>query len=297
MRSPQLTSALARRVRRPWLWTGVLGLGALWAALRLSLPVPFGRYGLWEAWLPLLLLVPALLLSPLPWQWTGDDRPLAPPARGLGQALIFNGVWIAALLLALDASHPPRPLPPPPGPPPLEGRRPGPPPLSLDLFHGSTALVMALLLGWLLAEREAEELRARAADTLAAQARTQALQAQLHPHALFNAISGLTELVHEDPEAAEAALLTLSDFLRLLMRQGGRPLAPLREERALLELQLRLAELRLGPRLEAEWRWPDWADGLDVPPLLLQPLVENAIRHGVAKRTMGGILRIGVTKE
>ncbi|HJW08479.1 MAG TPA: hypothetical protein VJ483_02525, partial [Holophagaceae bacterium] len=47
----------------------------------------------------------------------------------------------------------------------------------------------------------------------------------------------------------------------------------------------------------AEWRWPDWADGLDVPPLLLQPLVENAIRHGVAKRTMGGILRIGVTKE
>ena len=179
----------------------------------------------------------------------------------------------------------------------VDFRRPGPPPLSLDLFHGSLALVAALFLGWVLAEREAEELRAQDANALAAQARTQALQAQLHPHALFNALSGLTELVHEDPEAAEAALINLAEFLRMLMRQGARPLAPLREERALLELQLRLAELRLGPRLETEWRWPDWADGAEVPPLLLQPLVENALRHGVAKRTMGGILRIGVARE
>jgi LytS/YehU family sensor histidine kinase len=158
-------------------------------------------------------------------------------------------------------------------------------------------MLLALVVGRAMAEQEAGEAKAQAAGALAAQARNQALQAQLHPHALFNALSGLTELVHEDPEAAEAALLTLTDFLRRLMRQGALDSAPLREERALLELQLRLAELRLGPRLEAQWRWPDWADDTDAPPLLLQPLVENAIRHGIAARTMGGHLRIGVERQ
>ena len=159
------------------------------------------------------------------------------------------------------------------------------------------ALLATLAAGRMMAEREADRRRARAADALAAQARLQALQAQLHPHALFNALSGLTELVHEDPEAAEAALVTLSDFLRHLLRKGSQALAPLGEERAMLNLQLRIAELRLGPRLQTEWEWPEWADEAAAPPLLLQPLVENALRHGIAARTMGGRLRIRVARE
>ncbi len=296
MRLHELNRATARRLRRPGIWIAAAALGGLWAALRLSLPEPFGRYGPLEAWLPLLLMLLSLLLSPLPWQWSGDDRPMAAAGRGLAQAVVFNGLVIGALLLALGAVHPP------PHPAALQGPPPPPwaprtPPPFVDLFHGSLGLLLALAVGWVLAEREAEGLRAQAADALASQARTQALQAQLHPHALFNALSGLTELVHEDPEAAEAALITLTEFLRRLMRQGSMPEVPLREERALLELQLRLAELRLGPRLESQWQWPDWADETAVPPLLLQPLVENALRHGIAARTMGGHLRINVARE
>jgi LytS/YehU family sensor histidine kinase len=159
------------------------------------------------------------------------------------------------------------------------------------------ALLAAVAAGRMMAMREADRRRAEAAHALAAQVQAQALQAQLHPHALFNALSGLTELVHEDPEAAEAALVTLSDFLRRLLRQGACASAPLREERALLNLQLRIAELRLGPRLQVQWEWPDWADDREAPPLLLQPLVENAIRHGIAARTLGGRLRIRVARE
>ena len=171
----------------------------------------------------------------------------------------------------------------------------------LDFWLPATALLVAFLAalaaGRTMAAREADRRRAQAADALAAQARTQALQAQLHPHALFNALSGLTELVHEDPEAAEAALVTLSDFLRRLLRQGANASAPLGEERALLGLQLRIAELRLGSRLQIQWEWPEWADAQEAPPLLLQPLVENAIRHGIAARTMGGRLRIGAARQ
>ncbi len=306
-----LRASLARRFRRPGLWLGAAGLGLMWALVRLQLDVPFGRHGVWEAWLPGLALLLLLPLSPLPWQWTGDERPLAPAASGLAQALLFNATWIFALLLAipvvqgpgpLSRPHPPppfdRPFPDPEPPPQPAPPRPRPPsPLSLDLFHGSLILLAALAAGRVLAERDREEWRARQADALATQARTQALQAQLHPHALFNALSGLTELVHEDPEAAEAALVTLTEFLRRLMRQGAQTQTLLSEERALLALQLRIAELRLGSRLETEWDWPAWADAVSVAPLLLQPLVENAIRHGIAARTLGGRLRIRIARE
>ena len=294
MEGRDLARAFRRRLRRPGLWLGAATLGLLWMIVRFRLGMPLGRYGLWELWLPGCALLLILLISPLPWQWTGDARPLAPLPRGLAQALLFNGAWIAVLLAGLDLLNPPR-RPPPPFPPPVAD--PPPSPLSLDLLHGSLILLAALAAGRLLAHGEANESRAEAADALATQARAQALQAQLHPHALFNALSGLTELVHEDPEAAEAALVTLSDFLRRLLRQGAQARATLGEERALLQLQLRLAELRLGPRLETEWDWPAWADEALAPPLLLQPLVENALRHGIAARTMGGKLRIRAARE
>ena len=298
MDAGDLKSSLLRRLRRPGLWLGAAGLGLVWVFVRLHLDAPLGRYGLWEVWLPAFALLVILLIAPLPWQWTGDARALAPVPRGIAQAILFNAVWIALLLAGLDTLNPPRRPPmPPPFPPPIDAPHPPPSPLGLDLLHGSLILLTALVAGRVLAQSEAIERRAEAANALAIEARGQALQAQLHPHALFNALSGLTELVHEDPEAAEAALVTLSDFLRRLMRQGAQASAPLGEERALLLLQLRIAELRLGSRLKTEWEWPEWADAASAPPLLLQPLVENALRHGIAARTMGGRLRIRAARD
>jgi LytS/YehU family sensor histidine kinase len=155
---------------------------------------------------------------------------------------------------------------------------------------------LALMLGWFLAEKERAEASERDLRALADQARAQALQAQLNPHALFNILGGMAELVHEDPLAAEEALVGLTDLYRTLTRHSAALAAPLKAERGLLEQYLEIEDMRLGKRLDLQWAWPAWADALDLPPLLLQPLVENAIKHGIAPDPAGGIVRIEVRR-
>jgi LytS/YehU family sensor histidine kinase len=116
----------------------------------------------------------------------------------------------------------------------------------------------------------------------------------MNPHVLFNAISGLTELVREDPGAAEAALVNLSDLLRALLAHGSRLRAPLGDERRLVGLHLSLERLRLGRRLREAWDWPEALDALEIPPLMIQPLVENALKHGVSQAVGGGELKVEV---
>ena len=158
-------------------------------------------------------------------------------------------------------------------------------------------LPFALVLGWFMADKErAEEAGARLLDQ-ARQARAFTLQSQLHPHALYNLLGGLTELVHEDPDAAEEALVGLVDFLRMLTRNSAAAELPLAQERALLKRYLAIEAIRLGSRLQVAWDWPDWADALVLPPLLLQPLVENAVKHGIAPCPEGGRLRIAAARS
>jgi len=114
---------------------------------------------------------------------------------------------------------------------------------------------------------------------------------------LFNVLGGLTELVHEDPDAAESALVALIQMYRELTPHGVALAAPLRDERRILEHYLDIEEIRLGKRLEVAWEWPAWADRLELPPLLLQPLVENAIKHGIAPLPEGGAVRIAVERK
>jgi LytS/YehU family sensor histidine kinase len=163
-----------------------------------------------------------------------------------------------------------------------------------EVFHFGLGILLATFVGRSLAEREAGEFREAALRHQTEQARALALQAQMQPHALFNALSGLVELAHDDPEATEAALVALCDYLRRVMAHATLETAPLRGERELLEDYLRIEQIRLGERLRVAWDWPAWVDGIDAPPFLLQPLVENAVLHGIAAAPEGGELRIAV---
>ncbi len=123
------------------------------------------------------------------------------------------------------------------------------------------------------------------------QARLTALQARIHPHFLFNSMNTIASLIATRPDQAEEAVLDLSELFRASLRTQNR-LIPLAEELALCRRYLMIEGLRLGPRLQVDWAVAAELDHQAVPPLTLQPLVENAIYHGVQPRPEGGSIRI-----
>ncbi len=123
-------------------------------------------------------------------------------------------------------------------------------------------------------------LRDRAFSPALAEARLQALQARIRPHFLFNSINAVLSLLRSNPRRAEGALEDLSELFRSLMADN-RALTPLAEEMALTRQYLSLEQLRLGDRLVVNWNVDPRAHTAMVPPLFLQPLVENAVYHGV----------------
>jgi sensor histidine kinase YesM len=130
-------------------------------------------------------------------------------------------------------------------------------------------------------------LRAAMAET-----RLTALRARLHPHFLFNALQSITTLVHSDPQRAEEAILRLSDLLRCVLRSEATEMHTLDEELAAVDLYLEIESIRLGERLRVSRDVDPAARDAGVPPFLLQPIVENAVLHGLAPRTEGGALEI-----
>jgi|GEM_PF-6076857 len=118
------------------------------------------------------------------------------------------------------------------------------------------------------------------------------LKGQLNPHVFFNAMNNLTALIRKDPVQAERAAENLTSLFRRLMAHGHRPVAPLGDERALLETYLAVEALRFGPRLTVIWEWDSNLDAVMAPPFLVQPLAENAIKHGLSPAPEGGELRI-----
>ncbi len=136
--------------------------------------------------------------------------------------------------------------------------------------------------------------RARAAETEArlSQAQVQLLRAQLQPHFLFNALNAVSELIHEDPEKADLMIGLLSDLLRATLEAGDRLEVPLVEELALVDRYLAIERIRFGDRLRVETALEPGCGTLLVPHLCLQPLVENAVRHGLSRRASGGLIRV-----
>jgi two-component system sensor histidine kinase AlgZ len=137
------------------------------------------------------------------------------------------------------------------------------------------------------------QLRARALSPAIVEARLQALQARIRPHFLFNSINGVLSLVRSDPRRAEEALHDLADLFRVLMRDN-RDLAPLADEVHLCRQYLDLEKLRLGERLIVEWNVKSMPEDALVPPLVLQPLLENAVYHGIEPSPVPATLTINI---
>lgn len=134
--------------------------------------------------------------------------------------------------------------------------------------------------------------RVRQLAVLAKQSELEALQARIRPHFLFNTLNTGAALIHRRPADAEQLLLDLADLFRAALA-GPREI-PLQDELALARRYLEIESLRFGERLQVEWRLPETIPVIDTPTLSIQPLVENAIRHGVEPRPTGGMIEIEV---
>jgi two-component system sensor histidine kinase AlgZ len=142
------------------------------------------------------------------------------------------------------------------------------------------------------AERTEQDLR-----ELAREAELKALRAQLNPHFLFNSLNSISALTSIDPKGARRMCVLLADFLRKSLKLGEQPLVTLAEEFDLLRAYLSIEQIRFGQRLQVDWAVDIDADGILIPALLLQPLVENAIKHGIAHLPEGGFLRITASRH
>jgi two-component system, LytTR family, sensor histidine kinase AlgZ len=139
-------------------------------------------------------------------------------------------------------------------------------------------------------------LRNRALSPALAEARLQALQARIRPHFLFNSLNAVLSLMRAEPRRAETALEDLADLFRVLMADN-RKLVPLSRELEICRQYLALEELRLGPRLRMDWRIGPGVDDALVPPLFLQPLLENAVYHGIEPTMEPGTVTLEVERR
>ena len=159
-------------------------------------------------------------------------------------------------------------------------------PMALLRHLAFALLTFGVLLGYF-------GLRAKALSPAIAESRLQALQARIRPHFLFNSINAVLSLVRTDPKQAETALLDMADLFRVLMRDN-RELVPLSDEIELCRQYLALEKLRLTARLQVEWHLNSMQGDALVPPLVLQPLLENAVYHGIEPSSAPGIVSINI---
>ncbi|MHB1186328.1 sensor histidine kinase [Thiobacillus sp.] len=160
------------------------------------------------------------------------------------------------------------------------------PPAGVALF---ALLLGAGLLGYF-------NLRARALSPAITEARLQALQARIRPHFLFNSLNAVLSLVRSDPRRAERALENMADLFRALMGNANQ-LAPLEDEVALTRAYLELEQLRLGDRLQVAWHIKKMPGDALIPPLVIQPLVENAVYHGIEPLADGGEISLNLYRS
>ncbi len=242
--------------------------GALFAALAASSDAPAGLALFAER---SALIQPALLLTLLFLCLAG--RLIRKPAYPFGMASLL---LVAILVPSLAAALLQRLLP--------ESTTLSP--IQTSAF--SAALAVPLLLYF--------HLRSKALSPAVTEARLQALQARIRPHFLFNSLNAVLSLVRSDPPRAEKALEDLSELFRALMREN-RDLTPLRNEVELTRAYLGLEQLRLGGRLNVAWHIDKMPTEALIPPLVIQPLVENAIYHGIEPNREPGEISLNIYRS
>jgi len=170
--------------------------------------------------------------------------------------------------------------------------------LGLHVFSGMgpvhrywlfTLLVTGVLIGYF-------DLRGRALSPALSEARLQALQARIRPHFLFNSINAVLGVIRVDVRRAEQVLEDLADLFRVLMADN-RQLAQITREVELAKQYLSIEQLRLGERLRVEWDTAEMPEDALIPPLTLQPLLENAVYHGVEPRSEPGVISIAIRRS
>jgi two-component system LytT family sensor kinase len=167
----------------------------------------------------------------------------------------------------------------------------------LDLLIYGATLGVSYAVSYYFRYRE-REFRASQLETQLAQAQLQTLKMQLHPHFLFNTLNGIAGLVRDNRNRSAVDMLAgLSDLLRYTLENAGKQEVALKEELEFLELYLDIQQMRFSDRLRVEMHIePEVLDAL-VPNLILQPLVENAIRHGVSRRAGSGVVGVSAQRE
>ncbi|MFG6463505.1 sensor histidine kinase [Roseateles sp. DXS20W] len=135
------------------------------------------------------------------------------------------------------------------------------------------------------------------AETAARELELQVLRAQINPHFLFNALNNLRALVNEDPARAREMLSRLSNTLRHTLQHSAKERVPLADELAVVRDYVALEQLHHEERLRVDWQVDAAAEAASVPPMLLQLMVENAIKHGIARTPGGGVVNIRIARE
>jgi two-component system LytT family sensor kinase len=168
--------------------------------------------------------------------------------------------------------------------------------VSDDIFIYWT--VVFVVQGWMYYQRFRDrELRTSVLETQLARAQLQALKVQLHPHFLFNTLNSVSELMHQDVRVAERVITRLSDLLRMTLENIGTQEVTLRDEFDFVKGYLEIEQTRFQDRLRVTYDVAPETLDARVPNLLLQPLVENAIRHGISKSSRAGLIWIKSEKQ
>jgi LytS/YehU family sensor histidine kinase len=169
------------------------------------------------------------------------------------------------------------------------------PHLWIVYVSGSLVYLMSIAFHYVvIAQQAARAVEVRAVETsmLAREAELRALRAQINPHFLFNSLNSISALTSIDPARAREMCLLLADFLRLTLGMGEKHVIRLSEELDLLEKFMAIEKVRFGERLHIEENVQEEAKDCQIPALLLQPLLENAVSHGIASMADGGWIRL-----
>lgn len=288
-------SLAAAYVALPTLFSLVGGIESLLNGGSVSWNVALGRETVyWTSWVilmpPIFWLCRRLHEGPRSWRRYGFGLTIGAGATVVLLPLFYEiirlGPWTGAWKLGWVESAPPAFWP--------EYRG-----LFMHFITASVVIFAYTVIAWhaVTNYREARETRLESAELSASlqQAQLQALRSQLNPHFLFNTLHSIAELIHENPRHAEQMLLQLGELLRKSLKTQSLEV-PLSEEVDFIRSYLAIEQMRLGDRLEVVWRVEASALGARVPSLILQPIVENAVKHGIAAAAQTGRLEISAAR-